>query len=238
MPSPSTALQIVTDALSLTNAVGIDQTLTAQETTDALRKLNDLIEIFSTSNLAVWTQQYQFLTLVPGQALYTVGTGGTWNIVRPVRINPTAFTTINGVGFPCYAITEAEYSLIPVKLQAGGWADRFIYINDFPLGLLKLWPVPDAANSMSFNVDVILTQAATAATVLSFPPGYVHAFVTNLAVMLGPIFGKKMSQYPEVVKDANNSLGSLKRANIKPIRSRYDVGLLPEGTYINWQRGW
>lgn len=237
MPSPSTALQLMTDALALTNAVGIDQTLTAQETTDGLRKFNDMLDSWSLDNLAVYGQANQSFNTVAGQATYTIGPAGNWNTTRPVRINSPAYTTINGVTFPCVAIDQESYNLIAVKAQPQPYAQVYLYVNAEPLGLVTLWPVPNAVYPMTFSIDRVLTQAATAATVLTFPPGYAHAFVTNLAVLLGPIFGKQMSKYPEVVSEAKLSLGRIKRANQTPIRSRYDPALRPDG-YVDWRKGY
>src|SRR4051812_40459978 len=86
-----TALQLIRDALGLTNAVGVDQTLTADETSDCLRVLNDLIEDWSTQNLAVYGLGDQTFNTIANQATYTVGAGADWVTNRPVRINEPAY---------------------------------------------------------------------------------------------------------------------------------------------------
>ena len=222
MPSPTTALEIIGDALGLTNAVGVDQVLTAAETADCLRKFNDLLENLSTQNLAVYGQADQSFNTVAGQATYTIGTGGNWNTTRPVRING-AYSTISGALFPAEEMSQAEYNAIAVKAQAGAYASNFLYVNDFPLGLVTLWPVPDAVVAMTFSIDRVLTAVASASAAISFPPGYAHMFTTNLAVLLGPLFGKKMAQYPELVAEARTSLGDVKRANKTRRVLRFDT---------------
>src|SRR5688572_6434007 len=116
MPSPTTALEIIGDALGLTNAVGIDQTLTAAETADCLRKFNDLLENLSTQNLAVYGQTAQTFLTASGQSVYSIGVGGNWNTVRPVRIEG-AYTTLSGETFPAIPMTQGEYDAIAVKTQ-------------------------------------------------------------------------------------------------------------------------
>jgi len=96
MPSPTTALDIIRGSLALTNAVGIDQTLTNAETTQALSVFNDLLEIFNTRKLAVWGVADQTFSTVAGQTTYTIGAGGDWNTARPVWINDPAYAVING----------------------------------------------------------------------------------------------------------------------------------------------
>src|SRR5436190_12327085 len=134
-----TALQLILDALALTNSVGADQTLTADETADALRALNDLIEDWSTQNLAVYGLGDQTFSTVAGQATYTVGVGGDWNTNRPVRINEPAYATVDSITFPYSNITQRDYDRISYKDQPGGGTDSaqyYLYVNEYPLGLV------------------------------------------------------------------------------------------------------
>lgn len=235
MPSPSTALTIIEDALGLTNSVGTDQTLTADETSDCLRKLNDLIDNWSTQTLAVYGQANQTFNTVANQATYTIGTGGNWVTTRPVRINDPVYATVSSITFPYYSITQAEYNLIAYKTQAGGGTDDgqyYLYVNEYPLGLITFWPVPNAVIPITLSIDRVLTQAATAATSLSFPPGYVDAFVNNLAVRLAPLFGKQASQ--DVKDAAKQTLADIKRANkVTPVL-RFDPAITGDQYGTGW----
>lgn len=239
MPSPTTALTIIRDALGLTNAVGVDQTLTADETADCLRSLNDLVEDWSTQNLAVYGQANQTFNTVVGQAVYTIGTGGNWNTTRPVRIVNPSYSVINGVTLPCTSMTQQEYNLLAVKGQTQDWPDRYLYVNDYPLGLVTLWPAPSAVTPVTLTIDRVLSQIATAATSLSFPPGYVRAFVYNLGVALAPLFGKRITEYPDVMKIAEDTLANIKRANKTKRLMTYDPALLQNGyTISDFMRGY
>jgi hypothetical protein len=234
LPSPSTALQIIEDALGLSNSVGTDQQLTNDETSDCLRKLNDVIELWSTQKLAVFGQANQTFNTVAGTATYTIGVGGTWNTTRPVRIQEPGYTTIQGVTFPVVSINQADYNLIANKTQPGPYPNVYLYVNEDPLGLVTLWPVPDAIVPVTLSIDRVLTQAATAATVLSFPPGYVDTFVNVLAVRLAPLFGKQASQ--DVKDAAKDSFASIKRANQVPVILGYDPAITGSGR-TDWRTG-
>jgi hypothetical protein len=209
----STALQLIRDALGLTGAVGVDQTLTADETSDGLRVLNQLMEDWSTQNLAVYGQANLPFNTVVGQSVYTIGTGGNWATTRPVRINAPAYSVYQGVSFPCLPMIQAEYNLIPDKTQTQDFPDYYLYVNDAPLGLVTLYPVPSSIVPVTFSIDRVLTEASTAATVLSLPPGYLKALRYALAIELAPWFGKKILNYPEIVKMAATSFANIKRAN-------------------------
>lgn len=238
MPSPTTALEIIEDALGLTNAVGTDQTLTVDEVSDCLRVFNDVLEDWSTQELAVYGQANQTFVTVASQATYTIGVGGNWNTVRPVRINEPAYATINGVTFPYVSITQEQYDIIGFKAQSGGGTNlwqAYMYVNEFPLGRVTLWPVPDSVFSITFSIDRVLTAVTNAATAISFPPGYAKGFKYTLGVELAPVFGKKIANYPDVVAIQQKTLGNLKRANYVPQVLQYDSALLSmPADYRDW----
>lgn len=225
MPSPTTAETIIEDALGLTNAVGVDQTLTADEVSDSLRAFNDLLEIFSVNNLAVYGQADQTFNTVANQAVYTIGTGGNWNTTRPVRINQPAYSVINSVSFPCLSMTQEEYNSIAVKGQTQAYPERYLYVNDFPLGLVTLWPVPNAVTPLTLSIDRLLTAISSAGAAISFPPGYAMVFKYKLAIMLAPMFGKKIRDYPDVVAIATSSFADICRANKTLRLMTYDPAL-------------
>ena len=229
MPSPTTALTLIEDALGLTNSVGQDQTLTNDEVSDCLRVFNDVLENWSTQKLAVYGQANQTFNTVANQATYTIGVGGNWNTVRPVRISEPSYATVSGVTFPYYSIDQAEYNLISYKTQAGGGTDPdqcYLYVNEYPLGLITLWPVPNAIIPITWSIDRILTAVTNAATSISFPPGYAKGFKYELGVELPSVFGKRISNYPEIVATRNRVIGDIKRANMVPSVLQYDTALL------------
>jgi hypothetical protein len=215
MPSPTTALEIIGDALGLTNAVGVDQTLTAKETSDCLRAFNDLLEIFSTKSLAVYGSANQTFNTVVGQSVYTIGGGGNWNTARPARIVDPGYATYNGFSFPVYSMTQDEYNAIGVKTQTQDFPERYLYVNDSPLGLVTIFPVPSAVVPITLSLDRLLTAVSSASQSISYPPGYAMVFKYKLAIMLAPVFGKKITNYPDVVKIATESFADIARANKK-----------------------
>ena len=232
-----TAMDLLRDALGLTNAVGVDQTLKAEETTYCLRVLNDLIEDWSTQNLAVYGQANQTFNTAAGQATYTIGAGANWVTTRPVLISSPAYSVIQGVSFPCVSITQGEYNMIADKQQARAYPDYYLYVNEFPLGLVTLWPVPDAITQITFSIERVLTAVPTAATTLSFPPGYKKAFTYALGIELAPVFGKKIVNYPGVIKIAADTFGNIKRANKKLRVMTVDPMYSDSGHGGSWRTG-
>lgn len=228
MPSPTTALQIIEDALGLTNAVGSDQTLTNDEVSDCLRVFNDVMEEGSIYGFFPYAQANQTFSTVAAQAVYTVGTGGNWNTTRPEIVYEPAYATISGVSFPYAAITQAEYNLIGYKAQPGGGTDvpqYYLFLQAFPMATITLWPVPDAVLSVTFSFGRVLAQVTNAATAISFPQGYAKAFKYKLGVELPSVFGKSIDKYPHVIQTQRETWGAIKRVNMVPQVLQYDSAI-------------
>ncbi len=238
MPSPTTALTIIEDALGLTNAVGQDQTLTADEVSDCLRVFNDVLEEGSTQNLFPWGQSNQTFNTVANQATYTIGPSGDWNTVRPEYIFEPAYATVQTTTFPFINVTQKQYNLIAYKAQPGGGTDIgqcYLWVNEFPLGKITLWPVPNTVYPITFSIGRVLTQISSASTTLSFPQGYAKAFKYKLGVELAPLFGKKVERdYPNILAIQKQTWGDVKRANKQPVMMAYDVALQTR-QWNNWQ---
>ena len=107
----ATALDVITKALGLTNAVGIDQTLTASEAQLGLDAFNALLEEWSIEGLAVYAQANQTFNTVANQAVYTIGTGGNWATTRPIKNH-----LISRLSFPSdVAIQSSFMCLVAIR---------------------------------------------------------------------------------------------------------------------------
>jgi hypothetical protein len=234
MPSPSTAGVLVRSSLRLIGAIATGETPTADEMNDGIASLNDLLEILSTQNLAVYDAATQMFPTVPGQAIYTIGSGGNWNTWRPVRISGNPTCTFNGVDFPVTQIGQGEYDAIGLKTQQQPIVEKLLYVNDNPLGIITLWPVPSAIVNITLNADRVLTAVTDVNTAIIFPPGYLLMMRYMLGILMAPDYGITIS--PEIASVATSSLASIKRANKVKRQSTFDGALVDTGPTI-WQTG-
>lgn len=215
MPSPIVALDLIKSSMRLAGIISGNQTPKANESNDALTTLNDLLEEWSTDSLTVWGSDNTAFLLTPGKAKYTIGPGGDFNDVRPVDINSAYIDYTTGgpsttVSYPVWPWGQDKYNAVAVKATPG-IPERLLYINNYPLGSVTLYPVPDQAYSIILVSDPLLNQVASLATLLSFPVGYAKALKWNLAVDLCAEFGMPVS--PDVAKIAMSSLASIKSSN-------------------------
>jgi hypothetical protein len=234
MPSPTTAGALITSSLRLIGAIATGETPTAAELNDGISSLNDLLENWSTQNLAMYGSAVETFPTVANQALYTIGPAGNWNTARPVRISDDAYCNFNGVDFSVRVIGQDEYDLIGLKTQQQPIIEKLLYVNDNPLGRITLWPVPSGIVSITINTDRVLTAVTDQSTAMVFPPGYMLPMRYHLGMLLAPDYGRSIT--PEIAAIAASSFASLKRANKVRRVMTFDGALVESGPAI-WQTG-
>jgi hypothetical protein len=211
----TTALDLIKGALRKIKQYAPGEALDADDATDALGQLNGMMDQWSAQHLAVFNNVEAVLALVPGKSAYSVGTGGDWNIARPLRLSSayTRITTSSSVDFDCQEVSFDRYSQIGLKNQPGPWPKMMYFNTGFPLAEIRLWPVPQAGYEFHLWYDMLISQFASLTTALSMPQGYQLAIETNLACLLGLEYG---GVTPELQKAARDSLKIIKSLNATP----------------------
>lgn len=215
----ATVQTYINRALRLLGQIPAGQSPTTEESADALVAFNDLVESWRNYGLTVFAMQEETLTLTTS-ATRTVGPSGSLVTTRPVEIRK-AWIVDNGYSYDVRIISHAEYADIGNKTETADWPSVVLIEYGMPNVTLTFWPVPNASRTMKLLTPVATTEFASAATTVSLPPGWSRALAYNLAVELAPEFETTPS--PAVVKVAEESLGALKRANIRPIMARSDL---------------
>lgn len=232
----ATVADLITRSMKLANILGEGQTPSAEQASGALDTLNEMISAWNLDSLILYSTDNDSASLVAGQSVYTIGTGGDFNINRPAQIN-SMYQVYQDVTYPIYPVTQDEYNLITLKTLTNPLVKHFLYVNSYPLGKLTFWPVPTLSNTISISVDRVLSSFSTLATTISMPPGYAKALRANLAVELCPEYGREPS--PALAKAAASSKADIKRGNWTPTVSEYDVALTRvPGGYASFISGW
>lgn len=234
MPTGIVVTDLIRSSMRLIGAIATGETPTAEESADGLLVLNDLLENWSTEKLSVWGSSNQTFNLVGGQATYTIGPTGNFNTTRPIEVD-SAYCTFGGVDFPVGIISQEEYNLISLKTMQQPIVERLLYVNDFPLGTITVWPVPTQASPITLSMGRVLTSPVALTDTLSGPPGFTKAIRYCLAVEFAAEFG--VAPPDMVVQAAADSKGDYKRANMVPVVARYDDALSAPQV-ATYQRGY
>jgi hypothetical protein len=132
---------------------------------------------------------------------------------RPILLDDSTYfrDPTTNVSYGIKFINQQQYDGIAVKTVTSTYP-QVMWINmEYPNITMTIYPKPTRVLEWHFISVDELTQPATLATTLAFPPGYLRAFTYNLAMEIAPEFGVEPS--PQVQRIAMTSKRNLKRIN-------------------------
>ena len=226
-----TAGDQINRALRLIGVLAEGETTSAAVMQDSLMALNQMIDSWNTERLSVFSTQDQIFTWPAGLITRTLGPSGDFIGLRPVLLDDATYYRDPGtnVSFGIKFINQQQYNGIAVKTVTSTYP-QVIFVNmTFPDVTMTVYPRPTRDLEWHFISVQELTNPATLATDLFFPPGYLRAFTYNLAMEIAPEFGVEPS--PQVQRIAMTS-----KRNLKRINNPDDVMSMPYAIVANRQR--
>jgi len=226
-----TAGDIINGSLRLLGVLAEGEVPSAETSQDALRAMNQMIDSWNTERLSVFSTQDQIFMWPAGQLSRTMGPSGNFVGNRPVLLDDATYFKDPGTGvsYGIKFINQQQYDGIAVKTVTSTYP-QVIFVNmTFPDIEMYIYPRPTRELEWHFISVEELTQPATLATVLHFPPGYLRAFRYNLACEMAPEFGVEPSS--QVRRLAMSS-----KRNIKRINNPDDIMSMPYSLVATRQR--
>jgi hypothetical protein len=225
-----TAGDQINRALRLLGILAEGETPSAAMSQDALMAMQQMIESWNTERLSVFCTQEQVFTWPSGLISRTLGPTGNFVGLRPILLeDSTYFRAPNNVSYGIKFINQQQYNGIAVKTVTSTYP-QVIFVNmTFPDVEMFVYPRPTQDLEWHFVSVEELSNPATLATNLFFPPGYLRAFAYNLAMEIAPEFGVEPS--PQVQRIAMTS-----KRNLKRINNPDDIMSLPYALVSNRQR--
>ena len=209
----TTAGDQINGALRLLGVLAEGETPSAETSQDALMALNQMIDSWNTERLSIFSTQDQVFDWTPGLSSQFLGPTGDFVGNRPVLLDDSTYfrDPQTNVSYGIKFINQQQYDGIAVKTVTSTYP-QVMWINmSFPDIEMVIYPVPLRLLEWHFISVEELTQPATLATPLTFPPGYLRAFRYNLACEMAPEFGVEPSA--QVQRIAMYSKRNLKRIN-------------------------
>jgi hypothetical protein len=209
----TTAGDQINAALRLIGMLAEGETPSANTSNDALNALDQMIDSWNTERLTVFSTQDQVFTWTPNQISRTLGPTGNFVGNRPILIDDSTYfkDPTNGISFGIKIINQQQYNGIAVKTVTSTYP-QVMWVNmSYPNIDMYVYPVPTKALEWHFVSVTELTQPATLATNLTFPPGYLRCFKYNLACEIATEFG--VEPPANVARIAMTSKRNLKRIN-------------------------
>jgi hypothetical protein len=227
----TTAGDQINRALRLLGVLAEGETPSASTSQDGLTALNQMIESWNTERLSVFCTQDQIFTWPAGEITRTLGPSGDFVGNRPILFDDATYYRDAGtnVSFGIKFINQQQYDGIAVKTVTSTYP-QVIFVNmTYPDATMTVYPKPTRDLEWHFVSVQELDNPATLTTNLTFPPGYLRAFVYNLAMEIAPEFGVEPS--PQVTRIAMTS-----KRNLKRINNPDDVMSMPYAIVANRQR--
>lgn len=230
----ATYQDLITASLKRIGVVGAGQTPTSEDASDALLRLNGLLDSLATERLFVPSITRTTWTMVSGTAAYTVGSSGTVNVARPVFVQDIRFQDTSqdpDLELGLTMLTDQAYASIAQKDLTGTFPTAFYYNPTFTstgFATVTFWPVPTSTTLEGvLYAPATLSQVSALSTTLLLQPGYQWFLQEQLAVMLAPEFGVSLSD--DLRNSAREAKASLKRANTRLVEQATTMGYLLGG---------
>jgi hypothetical protein len=229
----ATALDLITAALVELNVVAAGEVVPSGDALLGLASLNRMLDSWKTEHLLVSSITRTTFTITPSTATYTVGTGGTVNVSRPVYIDHVTFLDTSGttpLEIPLVSLTDDAWTAVALKDMESPWPTAYYYQGTFPLGTLTFWPVPTSTTITGVLYGGVgAPEMATLVTAFSLPPGYQMAICKNLAVDLSVSYKIDPQTIQLLIKQAADSKATVKRSNTRLRDMGVDLGALVQG---------
>lgn len=224
-PTTKTALDLIAGALRKIGQYAPGESINANDAQDALDTLNGMLDLWSNQKLSVYNQVETVKSLTAGQSTYTVGAGGYFDMVRPmrpVRAYSRLTTGTSSLDFPCEFMTVEKYASIGMKNQPGPWPKLAYYNTGIPQASLTVWPVPTSNIEFHLWTDQVF-GSLDLSSVVALPRGYFLGLQFNLAELLCSEYGMAVptdirrfaKEFRDIIKDMNASPTS--EASIDPM---------------------
>lgn len=209
----ATAQTIINDALRKIGVLGDGETTSASMASNALSTLNDLVAEWSAERLLVFARTLENFSLVSNDGVYTIGSGGQFDTVRPHEIVAAYVRDSGNTDYPLEIINRDQYNAEPSKSTTGR-PHRLYYDTTLTLGTIYLLPVPTDAETIYIDSVKPFTQFANLEAEASFPDEYTRAITLSLSVDLLDEYGVKGSD--RLFQRAEMAKSKLKRLNWRP----------------------
>lgn len=227
----TTALSLITASMRTAGILTQGESPSSEEANQALEILNDIMASLSNDSLYVYARTLESFALTAGDGEYTIGAGGDFNTTRPIKII-SAYIRIGNTDYDLGLATDEAFANIPYKAVISGIPDFLNYTNDYPLGTIKLYPLPNGGTIYILS-EKPLTGFAALSTDISLPPGWNRMLKHLLAVELQPTYGQEVNQ--TLVALAEDAVKKVKTAIAK---SKTMDATLNVGGSDNIYTGW
>mgnify|MGYP001585767261 CR=1 FL=1 len=226
-----TTRDVIARAARAAGILASGETLGAAEEQDCLAILQRFRNSLGVQRGTIYEDRRVTQGLTSGTRDYTIGTGGTINVVRPTWIPHAGIVLDDTVTDPIESeiavLTTQQWALVAMK-TLDALPSAIFYDHAFStsqLGTISCYPTPnDSDQQLVLYLPMAVTGFEGLTTNYLFPPGYEDMYHYNLAERIAVEFHQTIPD--DIHRLAALTLTDIKSANHRPVELRLD-GSLP-----------
>jgi len=201
---------------------------TAQDDS-GLEALNNMISSWSAEGLLVPYNTIESFTLTVGKSTYTIGSGGEFNTVRPLRIIDAFIRDSNSDDYSVdVSMTRAEYNAIAQK-DAEARPTRLYFDPQYPKGKIYFNCEPETAETLHLTSEKTITELAALSTTVDLPAFYKETLVYNLAIRLSQELDNQLAKETlEIAMFNKNTIENINARDKTFKQTKFDSALINE----------
>ncbi len=215
----ATATSIITRALRMCGAIDAIETPSADDLSNGLDALNEVIAGASLARGLIHAQTTETLTLTLGDANYSIGSGADFNTARPIAIE-SAYITDDGIDSPLYIEGRNAYNNIADKTTQGSPSTLY-YDPTFANGNIRFYPVPDAAYTVTISSWKEISQVAAVGDAITLPEYLLAYLKVALAIKLAHEYRQPVSQ--EWINQREELARQMRNIHRQPVKACFDM---------------
>lgn len=173
------------------------QGISPSEADEGLGLLNSMIDGWKIEGLLMYCTRRSTWDVVIGQAVYSIGPGGDFDMERPEHIHRASYlvpsTPSNRPAEIAMSVilTFEEWQQIIVKSTQSTFPFAIYYQPFVPLGAINFYPVPNQVSTIVLYTPQTMSEVATVDDPIIVPNGFREMLEYNLAVAVHELYPKK-----------------------------------------------
>lgn len=180
----NTPRTIITDAFFESGITQEGQEPNGEQIARGMRRLTNLINVLQTSGLKLWLYSDTAITLSAGVNPYTMGPGGSVNMVKPMRGIQAYFLSSTLIRTPLTTMSWSDYLLLSSVANSNGAINSYFIDKQQTQLIVWFYNTPDATAATG-TAHILIQQQVTNFTgltdTMNFPIEWNNVLVWGLA---------------------------------------------------------
>jgi len=197
---------------------------TANQTASALISLNNMVSSWGGEQLVTAVTRENF-TLTAGDAEYTIGLGGDFDTVRPIRIESAFLRDTEDYDWPLEVVSAKDVNAVTYKATEAK-PGKLYFVPEVTLAKIIFDCEPDIAYVLYLESWKNFTEFTDTTTTVTLPNEYKEAIIYNLAVSLAEDWDRVVSKSVMMRADETKYLLSAANAATRPVpTAKFDLAM-------------